>query len=113
MKRFRWNRGMLYRHAVLALTLLCLGLVLHEIFGNHGWLALRRQKREYESLEHEINRLKQENQNLEEQVKALRSDPKAIEQQAREQLHLARPGEIILTLPEKNPKPQASNPSAP
>ncbi len=111
MKKLGWDRSSFYRNAVLALTLLCFALVVHEIFGEHGWLALRQQKREFESLEQKIQKLKQENQQLEEQIKALKSDPKAIEKQAREQLHLARPGEIIYTLPERESKPQ--NPATP
>lgn len=104
MKKLRWDRRALYRNGVLALILLCCALAAHEVFGNHGWLALRRQKTEYESLGQRIDRLKQENQELESQIKALKSDPKAIETRAREQLRLAKPGEMIITLPEKDPK---------
>lgn len=101
MKNLRWDNATLYRGAVFVLALVCIALVVHEIFGQHGYLALRHQKKELESLQQQIQRLQQENQQLELQIKALKSDPKAIEKLAREQMKLARPGEIIYTLPEK------------
>jgi cell division protein FtsL len=112
MKKPRWERGWFSRNALLALVLVLLALVVHEIFGAHGWLALRRERREFESLQQQIQQLQQDNQRLEQQLKALKSDPKAIEKQAREQLRLARPGEIIYTLPEKDGKSPSSTPPA-
>ena len=106
MKNLQWDRRTLYRNAVFALALLCLVLIVHEVFGEHGWLALRRQRNEYESLQKQIQKLQQENQQLEQQINALKSDPKAIERLAREQLRMARPGEVIYTLPEKEAKPE-------
>ncbi len=106
MRKLQSDRKTLSRNALLALILVCLFLVVHEIFGEHGWLAMRRQQEEYESLQRQIQQLQQENQQLEQQIKALKSDPKAIEKLAREQMRLARPGEIIYTLPEKDPKTQ-------
>ncbi len=104
MKILRWESAKIYRGAMLALALFCLALIIHEIFGEHGYLALRRERKEFNSLQQQIQRLQQENQELEKQIKALKSDPKAIEKLAREQMRLARPGEIIYTLPEKDPK---------
>jgi cell division protein FtsB len=107
MNAFHWDRATLYRNAIFVLGLLCIALIVHEIFGEHGYLALRRQQNEFQSLQQQILRLQQENQQLEQQVKALKSDPKAIERLAREQMRMARPGEIIYTLPEKDSqKPQ-------
>ena len=99
--KLRWDSATRYRSAVLVLVLVAIALFVHEIFGEHGLLALRRQKKELETLQQQIQQLQQENQELEKQVKALKSDPKAIEKLAREQMRLARPGEIIYTLPEK------------
>ncbi len=104
MKRLNWDRGAIYRNAVFALILLCVALIVHEIFGKHGWLALRQQQKELETLQIQIQQLQKENQELEQQIKGLRSDPKAIEKLAREQMRLARPGEIIYALPEKQGK---------
>jgi cell division protein FtsB len=111
MKKNWWERGLISRNAVLALILVCVALIVHEVFGEHGLLALRQQRKEYESLQREIQQLQQENQKLEQQIKALKSDPKAIEKLAREQMHLTRPGEIIYSLPEKDPKAQAPAPT--
>ena len=106
MKPLHWDRGTLRRNAVLALGLIFIALLVHEVFGEHGYLAMRRQKKELDTLQQQIQQLQQENQELEKQVKALQSDPKAIEKVAREQMRMARPGELIYTLPEKEPKDQ-------
>lgn len=90
------------RAAIMALALFCVALVVHEIFGSHGYLALRREQRDFDALQLKIQELKKENQELETQIKSLKTDPKAIEKMAREQMGLARPGEIIFTLPDKH-----------
>jgi cell division protein FtsB len=106
MRKTRSDQTQKYRGAILALLLVCVALVVHEIYGEHGYLAVRREKREYESLQKEIRRLQEENQQLERRIEALKSDPKAIERVARDQMHMARPGERIYTLPEKDPRSQ-------
>jgi cell division protein FtsB len=105
---FRSDNVTLYRGAVLALVLLCVALVVNEIFGANGIVALRRQQSDFHALQQQIRQLQQQNQELQTQIRELRSDPRAIERQAREQLHMARPGEIILTLPAKDAKPESS-----
>ncbi len=110
MRKLRWDRTAMTRNALVALILLSLTLAIHEVFGEHGLLALRRQKREYESLQQQIHQLQKENQQLEHQVKGLKSDPKAIERLAREQMKMARPGEVIFTLPEKKGPPPSPDP---
>jgi cell division protein FtsB len=108
MRKMRSDQTRSYRGAILALLLVCVALVVHEIYGEHGYLALRREKREYDSLQQEVRRLQEENQQLERRIEALKSDPKAIERIARDQMHMARPGERIYTLPEKVPESQDS-----
>ena len=108
MNPLDWNRETVIRNAILALCLVCIGLVVHEVFGTNGLLAMRRQQHEAQTIQQKIDQLKQENQKLEEQVKGLQSDPQAIEKQAREELHLARPGELIYTLPDKGKKSPAN-----
>ena len=104
MKMLQWDRKTLYRNGMLAFVLLTVALLVHEIYGTNGYLALRRQQREVEILEKQIQQLKQENEQLGQQIKALRSDPQAIERLAREQMQMARPGETIYKLPEKDSK---------
>jgi cell division protein FtsB len=112
MKALRWDIQTLQRNAIYVLLLVCIALVVHEIFGQHGFLAMRRQQKEVEALQQQLQRLQQENLELEKQIKALRSDPKAIERVAREQMRMARPGEIIYTLPEKETKKPSPNTAA-
>ena len=104
MKELHWDIQTLQRNAIYILLLVCIALVVHEIFGQRGFLAMRQQQKEVEALQQQMQRLQQENLALEKQINALRSDPKAIERVAREQMRMARPGEIIYTLPEKENK---------
>ena len=116
MKELRWDIRTVQRNAIFVLVLFCVALLVHEVFGQHGFLAMRRQQKEVEALQQKMRLLQQENLELEKQIKALRSDPKAIERVAREQMRMARPGEIIYTLPDKDtksPPPAASSGNPP
>ena len=74
--------------------------------GKHGLSAWEQQRVKDKELIKEINDLQQENARLREHVDRLKADPNAIEHEAREQLHYAKPGEVIYTLPAQ-PKSQA------
>ncbi|PYU13227.1 MAG: hypothetical protein DMG29_12405 [Acidobacteria bacterium] len=74
-------------------------LLVHDISGTHGFLAMRRTQKEIERLRREIRQVTAENRELDAHVKALKSDPKLIERIAREELGLAREGELIFKLP--------------
>ncbi len=97
------------RHARTLLAAVLALLFVHDIFGAHGFMAMRRTQKEIERLRNDIDRLNKENEQLGGEVKALRSDPKLIERIAREEMGLARPGEIIIRLPppvkKAKPKP--------
>jgi cell division protein FtsB len=82
---------------IFGVALLALGI--HDIFGAHGYLAMRRSEQQIEQLRGEIDRLSRENQVLTQNVNALKSDPSAIEKIAREEMGLARPGEMIFKMP--------------
>jgi cell division protein FtsB len=97
--QFFWGR---YARSILALALFLIAI--HDIFGSHGLLAMRRTQSQIQELHGEIDRLNQENSNLNKQVQALRTDPKAVERIAREEMGLARPGEMIFKLPDEPPK---------
>jgi cell division protein FtsB len=90
-----WGR---YARYILALALFLIAI--HDLFGSHGLLAMRRTQSQLRELRGEIDRLNQENNDLNKQVQALRTDPKAVERIAREEMGLARPGEMIFKLPE-------------
>jgi cell division protein FtsB len=113
MDKLPWDAANLRRYATYALVLVCVGLLGHEIFGPHGFLALRQEKKQIESLRQQILQLQQENELLDERIKSLQSNPKAIERLAREQMRLARPGEVIYTLPQKDQKKDQAPLAAP
>ena len=70
-------------------------LLLQDIFGTHGVLAMRRTQQQAADIRKEINQLDMENRKLLDRVKALKTDPATIERIAREENGLARPGEYI------------------
>jgi|SRR6516162_780351 len=86
-----------YGRAVLGICVF--GLFLHDIFGTHGYLAMRRTKQDIERVQEEIARLNKENAELSQEVKALKTDPHKIESIARDELGLAKPGEVIIKIP--------------
>jgi cell division protein FtsB len=93
-----WRRHVL---KILGLALLALGI--HDVFGAHGYLAMRRSEKQVEELRGEIERLNHDNQELAAHVSALKSDPDTIEKIAREEMGLAKPGEMIFKLPAAGP----------
>ena len=70
-------------------------LLLQDIFGTHGVLAMRRSQAEARKIQQEINQLDAENKKLQNHVKDLKTDPSTMECIAREDFGLARPGELI------------------
>ncbi|HUL15150.1 MAG TPA: septum formation initiator family protein [Terriglobales bacterium] len=98
-----------YGRAILAV--LVVALLVHDVFGTHGFLAMQRTKKEMEQVQTDLDRLNKENQQLAEDVKALKTDPHKIESIARSELGLAKPGEVIIKIPpgqqaEQNPAPK-------
>ena len=76
------------------------GVAYHVICGEHGYLAYRRARQQYLLLQEQSARVRKENQTLQELIDKLNArDPATIEKQAREQLHMARPNELVFTLP--------------
>ena len=88
------------------LGLLLLALVVHDIFGTHGYLAMRRTEQQIKKVKANTEQLNKENVQLEEEVKALKSDPRKIEKIARDELGLAKPGEVIIKIPQSQQLPQ-------
>ena len=91
------------RHGRALLALFILALAVHDVFGTHGFIAMRRTQSEIERVKKDLDRLGKENADLGDQVKALKSDPRMIEKIAREDLQRARPGEIIIRIPQSQP----------
>ena len=80
----------------------------HVICGEHGFLALRRDKQQFHVLQTEATQLQQENDRLQKQITALKNDPKTIEKRAREDSLMAKPGEIIIRYSEPASKTTGS-----
>jgi len=76
-------------------------LLLQDIFGTHGVLAMRRTQKQAAEIRKEIDRLEQENRQLQGCVEGLKSDPAMVERIAREDMGLARPGEYVFKIPSK------------
>jgi len=109
--KIRWISGeevraYLQRHLREILGLALFALFVHDIFGTHGFIAMRRTQKEIDDIRTQIGRINTENKSLTDQVNALKTDPKAIERIAREEMGLARPGEMIFKLPDPKPTPQ-------
>lgn len=82
------------------LGLLVLVMIVHDVFGTHGFLAMRRTENEITKVKAVLEQLSKENAALAQEVKDLNSDPRLIEKIARDDLGLARPGEIIIRIPQ-------------
>jgi cell division protein FtsB len=104
-----------WRRNVIWFLLAALGLlILQDVFGTHGVLAMRRAQNEAVREQVELDRINQQNVELQSHVNSLKSDPEAIERIAREQMGLARPGEYIFKIspkPQGNKAPKPSSPS--
>jgi cell division protein FtsL len=95
------------------LGLLVVFFVAHDIFGTHGFLAMRRTQNEIKKVQTNIEHLKQQNGELSQEVKDLKSDPRAIEKLAREGLGLAKSGEIIIKIPQSQLPPSQDSATKP
>jgi cell division protein FtsB len=100
--------GMRRRLATGAVAVLTVWLFAHVMFGDNGMVIYRQKKAEYQTLQKEIDGLQKESDRYTQHVKALQApDPDTIEKEAREQLHYARPGEVVYVAP------PAAHPPAP
>jgi cell division protein FtsB len=88
------------RVATAGVGLLAMWLAFHVIFGANGMVVYQNKRVEYQKLQKDLLVEEEENQRLTKQVDQLKTDPKAIEREAREQLHYAKPGEIVYISPE-------------
>jgi len=108
IERDEWLPAILRQYGGTLLGLLLLALLVHDIFGTHGYLAMRRTQQEINKVKTDCDHLNKENVQLEEEVRDLKSDPHKIEKIARDELGLARPGEVIIKIPQSQQLPQDS-----
>ena len=83
-------------------------MFLHVMFGANGMVVYKTKRAEYQKLQTQIETLHQENDQYAQKIKALQTDPKTIEKEAREQLHYAKPGEVVYVDPEPAKPDQSS-----
>ena len=88
-------------------------LVLQDVFGAHGLLAMHRSKTKMREVQAQIEQLDKENQNLQQKIHQLKTDPSAIEKIARDRMGLARPGELIFQMPQTKPDSKSAPAPAP
>jgi len=100
---------LLRQYGPVLLGLLVLVLVVHDIFGTHGYLAMRRTQQEIKKVTRDLDQLNKENLDLQQEVQELKTDPHKIEKIARDELGLARPGEVIIKIPRSQQLPQDSS----
>jgi len=90
-------------------------LLLQDVFGTHGLVAMHRSKNQIQRVQTQISQLDHENQQLQQRIHSLKTDPAAIEKIARDRMGLARPGEMIFQIPDSpanhQSKPATSAPS--
>jgi cell division protein FtsB len=100
------------RNALWFLIVALAWLLIQDIFGTHGVLAMHRSQAELQKIQHEIDELNGENERLQGNVQDLKSDPVTIEGIAREDMGLARRGEWIFKTHQK-PAATSNHSSAP
>jgi cell division protein FtsB len=88
------------RHVRGLLALVVVVMLVHDVFGTHGFMAMRRTEREIKKVQADLNQLNRENEELQQQVRDLKTDPQTIERLAREGSLLGRPGEVVIKLPQ-------------
>lgn len=101
---FEQLREFVRRNATWFLVAGLVLLLLQDVLGTHGVLAMRHSMKQSAEIQKEIQQLNQQNEDLQKHVKSLKTDPAAIERIAREDMGLARPGEYIFKI---QPKPGA------
>ncbi|MGO8933533.1 MAG: FtsB family cell division protein [Terracidiphilus sp.] len=89
-------------------VILALLVTWHVVYGKHGVSVWQQKRAEDRALQQEIKDLQRENAQMRQQIEHLNSDPDAIEREAREKLHYAKPGEVIVTLPDQSQSRQAT-----
>lgn len=95
----------------LLAVLLALLVTWHVIHGKDGLSAWQKKRAQEHQYQQEIEKLQKENTELRDRIQHLQSDPDAIQHEAREDLHYAKPGEVIYTLPAALPPPQSAVPA--
>jgi cell division protein FtsL len=101
----------LLRYAPLLMVVFVALLLVHDVLGTHGYLAMRQKRQEIQKVRQELEKLDKENAELQQNVQDLKSDPETIRKIAREEYGLAGANEVIIKLPAQKPaEPPAAKP---
>ena len=103
-------RKLLNQYGRHLLVIFVVVLLVHDVFGPHGFLVMHRKQQEIQKVNAQLDKLSKENADLEQQIKDLKTDPQTIRKIAREELGLAQPGEIIIKLPAPPPENPPAKP---
>jgi cell division protein FtsB len=88
-----------HRVVVFVVSAIVVAGMVAALFGERGFLDVRRSRDEYRQLRHDVRRQFDEVRALREEVQLLQNDPTALERNAREELGFGREGEIQLLFP--------------
>lgn len=78
-----------------------------------AWSDLQAARHHEQEVEARIEKARERVERLETRVEALRDDPQALEHVAREQLGLAREGEVVIVLPDEAEDPATETAGSP
>ena len=101
---------------ILFIAILLLLAGYSALFGEYGFVAIRKAERHSQEYIQRVEQLKKENLEIRNEIRALKKDPTAIEKIAREELGLVKEGEIKMSPakqhedPPKSPATQDSHP---
>jgi len=103
MREMSWNLRKSGARRAVAFWLggLFLMLAAYQLWGDNGYLAVRRKWQEQRELETRIEAVRRHNESLQKQIHQLRTDPNVIEKIAREELKLVRPEDHVIVTPQK------------
>jgi cell division protein FtsB len=101
-------RAFFRRNALWFLVAALAWLLIQDIFGTHGVLAMRRSQLELQKIQGEIKQLDEDNKKLQGDVKDLQSDPATIEGLARK-MGLGRRSDFVFETKQKPADPRAAS----
>ena len=104
-RALNWMRRAWRPAASVVAVSLALLILWHGFNGKNGLLVWQQKRVEDRQLRKEIDSLQQENARLRQHNERLNSSPDAIGQVARQQLHYAKPNEVIVQLPPEKKTP--------
>ncbi|HKM66344.1 MAG TPA: septum formation initiator family protein [Candidatus Acidoferrum sp.] len=97
------SKRSLLQYAPYLMGVLVVVLLVHDVFGTHGYLAMRRKRQEIQKIGVELGKLSKENLQLQQDAQDMQSDPETIRKIAREEYGLAGPNEKIIKMPALKP----------